>query len=70
MPGKNNSYQRLFFNKTHGEYYDKTPQKVLIMQDPYNISSYCTTLGIQCKEPTNNFTTVLENYKFKLSKTE
>ena len=64
MPGKNTStYQRLNFNKKQGVFYDKTPQKVLAMQDPYNALSYDTVLSIQCVEPSNNYTFVLENYK-------
>lgn len=62
MSHKNSSYQHLYFNKTQGIFYDKNPQKVLSMQDPYNDLSYCTVVATQYKNPNNRRTSVLENY--------
>ena len=67
MPKNCSSYQRLSLNKKEGVYSNVYPQKVLTMQDPYNLSSYNIDLETQCKGPNNSRSTIMENFKLPYS---
>lgn len=61
------NYQRLRLDKNTGTYYNVKPEKVMIMQDPYNPCSYNTKITTVCAEPPSTNYKVLENYdKIKL----
>jgi len=63
MPTRNNSYQSLNYDIKQGVFYNRLPQKVLTMEDPYNKTSYSTYISTECKIPHNTFHKILENYK-------
>ena len=63
MPKSTNSYQRLSHDVQEGVYYDRTPQKVLTMQDPYNPLSYQTVLETMCVSRPNTRQVVMENFQ-------
>jgi hypothetical protein len=57
------SYQQLGLDMNQGVYYNKNLQKVLTLQDPYNLTSYNSYLCTQCNVPNNKKFAVMENYR-------